>query len=57
MAKSHLALVAPATIGTVEASRRPPKRARNTEVRAREYLTSPEVDRLIKAAGALARSR
>jgi integrase len=52
MAKSHLALVAPATvIGIVEPSR-PPKRARNAEVRAREYLTSAEVDRLIKAAGA-----
>ena len=53
MAKSHLALVTPATvIGTVEPSRRPPKRLRNAEVRAREYLTSAEVDRLVKAAGA-----
>jgi integrase len=51
MAKSHLALVAPATvIGTVE-PRWPPKRVRNAEVRAREYLTNAEVDRLIKAAG------
>jgi integrase len=53
MAKSHLALVAPATvIGTVEPHRRPPKRVVNAEVRAREYLTNAEVDRLIKAAGA-----
>jgi hypothetical protein len=36
MAKSHL----PATvIGTVEPHSRPPKRVRNAEVRAREYLT------------------
>jgi integrase len=49
-AKSHLALVAPATvIGTVPG--RPPKRTRNADVRAREYLTNAEVDRLIKAAG------
>jgi integrase len=52
MAKSRLALVTPATvIGTV-APRRPPKRVHNAEVRAREYLTGTEVDRLIKAAGA-----
>jgi len=45
--KSHLRLVAPATVnGTV-----PPKRRRNADVRTREYLTSTEVDRLIKAAG------
>jgi type 1 fimbriae regulatory protein FimB/type 1 fimbriae regulatory protein FimE len=53
MAKSHLALVAPATVvGTVEPHRRPPKRVRNADVRAREYLTNAEVDRLIKATGA-----
>jgi integrase len=53
MAKSHLALVTPATvIGTVEPSPRPPKRVHNAEVRAREYLTNAEVDRLLKAAGA-----
>jgi hypothetical protein len=53
MAKSHLALVMPATvIGTVEPHSRPPKRVRNVDVRAREYLTNAEVDRLIKAAGA-----
>ena len=44
MAKSHLALVAPAAvIGTVEPHRRPPKRVHNAEVRAREYLTNAEV--------------
>ncbi len=32
--------------------RRPPKRVRNAEVRAREYLTNAEVERLMKAAGA-----
>jgi integrase len=36
--------------GTVQPGR-PPKRVRNAEVRAREYLTNAEVDRLIKAAG------
>jgi hypothetical protein len=47
MAKRHLALVTPATvIGTVE-PRRPPKRVRSVEVRAREYLTDAEVGRLI----------
>ena len=45
--KPHLRLVAPRTVnGTVS-----PKRRRNTDVRTREYLTSTEVDRLIKAAG------
>jgi type 1 fimbriae regulatory protein FimB/type 1 fimbriae regulatory protein FimE len=52
MAKSRLPLVAPTTvIGTVEPTYQPPKRVRNAEVRAREYLTNAEVDRLIKAAG------
>jgi type 1 fimbriae regulatory protein FimB/type 1 fimbriae regulatory protein FimE len=52
MARSHLALVAPATvIGTVQPGT-PPKRVRNAEVRAREYLTNAEVDHLLKAAGA-----
>ena len=47
MAKPHLALVAPTTvIGTV----RPPRRRRNTEVRAREYLTDAEIARLTVAA-------
>jgi type 1 fimbriae regulatory protein FimB/type 1 fimbriae regulatory protein FimE len=51
MAKPHLALVAPSTvIGTVD-PRRPPPRRRNADVRAREYLTGEEVDRLIAAAG------
>ena len=51
MAKSNLALVTPATvIGTVDNRPRPPRRRRNAEVRAREYLTDPEVARLIAAA-------
>jgi integrase len=52
MEKPHLALVAPTTvIGTVAHHRRPPRRRRNAELRAREYLTDSEVDRLMKAAG------
>ena len=51
MEKSHLALVAPTTVnGTVDKAG-PPKRRRNAEVRAREYLTDAEVNRLISAAG------
>ena len=51
MGKSHLALVAPTTVyGTVDKAG-PPKRRRNAEVRAREYLTDAEVNRLISAAG------
>jgi integrase len=53
VAKPHLTLVAPAiVIGTVDSTHRPPKRVRNAEVRAREYLTNAEVDRLLEAAGA-----
>ena len=52
MEKSHLALVAPTTvIGTVTDRQRPPRRKRNAEVRAREYLTDGEIARLIDAAG------
>jgi type 1 fimbriae regulatory protein FimB/type 1 fimbriae regulatory protein FimE len=52
MRKSHLALITPATVnGTVIARRRPPPRRLNAEVRAREYLTDSEIDRLIKVAG------
>ena len=51
MGKSHLALVSPATENGTVAKRRPPKRRRNAEVRAREYLTNAEVEQLIKAAG------
>ena len=52
MEKSHLALVAPTTvIGTVADRQRPPRRKRNAEVRAREYLTDGEIARLITAAG------
>src|SRR5262245_24032499 len=48
MTKSHLALVAPTAVnGTV--ARQPPRRQRNAEVRAREYLTDAEVNRLIAA--------
>jgi type 1 fimbriae regulatory protein FimB/type 1 fimbriae regulatory protein FimE len=52
MTKPHLALVAPATvIGTVGEHTGPPRRRRNAEVRAREYLTDAEVEQLIKVAG------
>jgi integrase len=52
MTNPHLALVAPTTvIGTVADRRRPPRRKRNAEVRAREYLTDGEIARLIDAAG------
>jgi type 1 fimbriae regulatory protein FimB/type 1 fimbriae regulatory protein FimE len=52
MTKPHLALVAPGTvIGTVVERQRPPRRRRNAEVRAREYLTDAEVGRLIAVAG------
>jgi integrase len=50
MTNPRLALVAPNTVnGTVD--RKPPRRQRNAEVRAREYLTDAEVARLITAAG------
>src|SRR5215831_13014561 len=50
MGKSHLALVAPTShYGT--AGSQPPPRRRNADVRAREYLTDAEVERLMKAAG------
>ncbi len=53
MTKSHLALVAPTPVnGTVEDISRPPKRRRNADLRAREYLTDAEVERLIAAAKA-----
>src|SRR5262249_29776243 len=46
MTKSHLKLVPPNTVnGTV-----PPKRPTNADLRQREYLTEPEIERLIKAA-------
>ena len=52
MTNPRLALVALTTvIGTVADRRRPPRRQRNAEVRAREYLTDAEVARLIEAAG------
>ena len=50
MTNPRLALVAPTTIiGTVADRRRPPRRQRNAEVRAREYLTDGEIGRLIAA--------
>src|SRR5262249_58670994 len=48
MTKSNLRLVSPRAVnGTV-----PPRRVPNAELRTREYLTEPEVERLIKAAKA-----
>ena len=46
MAKSHLKLVAPATVKRTVTPRRPP----NADLRRREYLTEAEVERLLKAA-------
>jgi type 1 fimbriae regulatory protein FimB/type 1 fimbriae regulatory protein FimE len=49
MGKLNLALVTPTIVnGTVV--RQPPRRRRNADVRAREYLTDAEVARLIAAA-------
>ena len=45
MAKSHLKLVSPRTLNRTV-------RPKNSELRTREYLTEPEVERLIKAARA-----
>ena len=51
MTNPHLTLVAPTTvIGTVGDRPSPPRRKRNAEVRAREYLTEGEIARLIGAA-------
>ena len=52
MAKSHLALVPPTTDNGTVTAPHPPRRRPNAEVRAREYLTDAEVNRLIAAAGA-----
>ena len=46
MAKSHLRLVAPATVNRTVTPKRPP----NADLRTREYLTEAEVERLINAA-------
>jgi type 1 fimbriae regulatory protein FimB/type 1 fimbriae regulatory protein FimE len=52
MTKPRLTLVAPTTvIGTVGDHPNPPRRKRNAEIRAREYLTDGEIARLIDAAG------
>ena len=48
MSKSHQA---PAASSTVNGTVAPPRRRRNAEVRAREYLTEAEVNRLIATAG------
>jgi type 1 fimbriae regulatory protein FimB/type 1 fimbriae regulatory protein FimE len=49
MAKSHLKLVAPATVNrTVQPV--PPGRRPNAELRSREHLTEAEIERLIDAA-------
>jgi type 1 fimbriae regulatory protein FimB/type 1 fimbriae regulatory protein FimE len=49
MAKSHLRVVpSRAVIGTVS----PPRRKPNADLRTREYLTEPEIDRLLRAAKA-----
>src|SRR5271165_4347138 len=45
MTKSHLRVVAPATVNRTVA----PKRKPNAELRSREYLTDAEVARLMKA--------
>src|SRR5262245_59978228 len=47
MAKSHLKLVAPATI---KRTVRVPVRPSNADLRSREYLTEGEVERLMEAA-------
>ncbi len=44
MAKSHLKLVMPATVKRTVS----PRRARNRDLRTREYLTAAEVERLIE---------
>ena len=46
MAKSHLKLVAPATVNRTVT----PKRVPNADLRTREYLTETEVERLLTAA-------
>ena len=51
MTKPHCAGGAATVIGTVADRPSPPHRKRNAEVRAREYLTDPEVGRLVAAAG------
>jgi type 1 fimbriae regulatory protein FimB/type 1 fimbriae regulatory protein FimE len=51
MTKSSRTLVAPTTVnGTVNGRCDPPRRQHNAQVRAREYLTNAEVERLIEAA-------
>ena len=52
MAKRHLTLITPSTVFGSVTRGQPPKRRRNAESRAREYLTGEEVEKLIAAAGA-----
>jgi type 1 fimbriae regulatory protein FimB/type 1 fimbriae regulatory protein FimE len=51
MTKSQFKLVLPSTVFGPVSRGRPPKRQRNAESRAREYLTGAEVEKLIAAAG------
>jgi hypothetical protein len=51
MGKARLRPVTPDTVNGPVASRNPPQRRRNRDVRSREYLTQGEVERLIAAAG------
>ena len=46
MTKSHLKLVTPSTVNRTVTPRRPP----NADLRTREHLTEPEVERLMDAA-------
>ena len=50
MTNLHLALVAPVTVNGTVAGPGPPRRKRNADSRAREYLTDGEIARLITAA-------
>ena len=51
MVKSHLKLVTPRTVFGPVTCGNPPRKRRNAELRAREYLTSTEVEKLIAATG------
>jgi type 1 fimbriae regulatory protein FimB/type 1 fimbriae regulatory protein FimE len=50
MAKPKLKLVAPSTVFGGVPRTQPPRKRPNAEVRAREYLTEGEVEKLVKAA-------
>jgi type 1 fimbriae regulatory protein FimB/type 1 fimbriae regulatory protein FimE len=51
MGNSHQELAAPRTVNGTVVRKPPPRRRRNAETRAREYLTDAEVAKLITAAG------